>query len=150
VAYLDQAVLLDASGQIEALLSQWPALPCRLYLWDSGQRRNTTPLVQHFLTMAEQISFQNEVLQPLARANAEAIAAFLAADQAAFWDALRQISSLQLAHFQPMILPQQQAFWQEGLASDEFLVKLCGAGGGGYALVFAKKALLGSDFMLWE
>lgn len=150
VAYLDQAVLLDASGQIEALLPQPPALPFSLYLWDSGQRRNTTPLVQHFLTMAEQISFQNEVLQPLIQANAGAIEALLAADPTNFWNCLRQISTLQLAHFQPMILPQQQAFWREGLATDEFLVKLCGAGGGGYALVFSKKELLGSDFMLWD
>jgi len=37
-----------------------------------------------------------------------------------------------------MILPEFMSIWRMGLESDEFYLKLCGAGGGGFILGFAQ------------
>jgi mevalonate kinase len=35
-----------------------------------------------------------------------------------------------------MVLPEYEALWKMGLESDNFYLKLCGAGGGGFILGF--------------
>jgi mevalonate kinase len=50
---------------------------------------------------------------------------------------LADLSAQQLAHFSEMIPENIVEFWKKGLESDNFKIKLCGAGGGGFLLGFA-------------
>ncbi len=51
-------------------------------------------------------------------------------------DVIAQISQLQFEIFQPMIPDLVKPIWQKGLEEQSHFVKLCGAGGGGYFLVY--------------
>ena len=60
-----------------------------------------------------------------------AIEALLQGQQEELWQNFRKISQFQIDHLPPMVLPSITAIWQQGLASDHYLLKICGAGGGG-------------------
>jgi mevalonate kinase len=51
-------------------------------------------------------------------------------------DVIAQISQLQFEVFQPMIPEIVKPIWQKGLEEQSYFVKLCGAGGGGYFLMY--------------
>jgi len=51
---------------------------------------------------------------------------------------MHELSSLQLVLFREMIPEIFRPMWQEGLSSGEAMMKLCGAGGGGFLLGHAK------------
>ena len=42
-----------------------------------------------------------------------------------------------LNHFKPMIPAQFHDLWKQGLETNDYYLKLCGSGGGGYILGFA-------------
>jgi len=62
---------------------------------------------------------------------------------------LKQLSHVVLDHFKPMIPQQFHQLWKQGIESNDYYLKLCGSGGGGYILGFtqdivkARKALKG-------
>jgi len=43
-----------------------------------------------------------------------------------------------LNNFKPMIPEQFHALWSKGLETNEYYLKLCGSGGGGYILGFTE------------
>ncbi|MEL7252334.1 MAG: hypothetical protein AAFO03_28240, partial [Bacteroidota bacterium] len=63
-----------------------------------------------------------------------AIAALLQADEENLSTAFRKISQFQLDELPPMVLPSLHEVWRAGLNSGTYLLKICGAGGGGYCL----------------
>ena len=46
----------------------------------------------------------------------------------------KQLSKLQLQFMKPMIIDPIHDAWLNGIESDQYFLKLCGAGGGGYYL----------------
>ena len=59
----------------------------------------------------------------------------------------KELSKVVLSNFKPMIPEQFHQIWQNGIETNDYYLKLCGSGGGGYILGFtqdfekAKKAL---------
>jgi len=47
------------------------------------------------------------------------------------------LSKVVLDHFKPMIPTEFHELWREGLKTNDYYLKLCGSGGGGYILGFA-------------
>jgi mevalonate kinase len=43
-----------------------------------------------------------------------------------------------LNNFKPMIPEQFHAIWQKGIDTNDYYLKLCGSGGGGYILGFTR------------
>jgi mevalonate kinase len=115
----------------------------QVFLLDTQQARQTGPLVNWFKTqLTDNQVFANHLANHLLPAHEAMIAAWLGGDAPAFWTHLREVSAWQLAHMTPM-LPQSaaiRALWELGLtdAGQNFNVKICGAGGGGFVLGFAK------------
>jgi mevalonate kinase len=66
----------------------------------------------------------------------EAIHAKLSGQEDTFTNAIQRISSFQFENLQPMIPETLRPFWQTGLDTNQYYVKLCGSGGGGYFLLF--------------
>jgi mevalonate kinase len=102
------------------------------YLLDTGISRKTAPLVQIFKEKTEDISFDE-----LAQFNRSAISAMEVYDYKLLKKSLEQISAFQYENFKEMIPRGFKSHWQEALADEHLKVKLCGAGGGGFLLVFA-------------
>jgi mevalonate kinase len=49
----------------------------------------------------------------------------------------KKLSSVVLNNFKPMI-PEHHAIWQNGIDTNDYYLKLCGSGGGGYILGFTE------------
>jgi mevalonate kinase len=106
---------------------------------DTGRERRTGPLVQWFLEQRERPEFATMVEDRLLPVHNAVLRAWREADAAAFWPALARISAIQLAELAPMIPQNLQGLWKETLAEEKIFLKLCGAGGGGFVLGFARR-----------
>jgi mevalonate kinase len=49
---------------------------------------------------------------------------------------MKQLSAHQLIHLEKLIPDHVKRIWVKGLEDDEYYMKLCGAGGGGYMLIY--------------
>lgn len=112
----------------------------RWFLWDSQITRISAPLVALYKKKAEAPEFQ-ATLEHLTALVAEAIDCYEHLDEALMAHTMRALSQLELAAFQEMIPPAVREVWEQGLASDQFALKLCGAGGGGFFLGYRLKGL---------
>jgi mevalonate kinase len=138
-SYLAAPVLVASSQQLQTVPPPaWPSAPPLVFLLDTRLPRRTGPLVEWFLQHSRTASFgamlENEYLPTHRRM----LQAWLSADTDNYWPALQQISSLQFEYFTPMIPDTLRDLWQSSLRSDAFTLKICGAGGGGYMLGFAR------------
>jgi mevalonate kinase len=50
----------------------------------------------------------------------------------------KKLSMVVLNNFKPMIPEQFHAIWQKGIDTNDYYLKLCGSGGGGYILGFTQ------------
>jgi len=77
---------------------------------------------------------------------------FLKGDIKSLFRNTKQLSKVVLNHFKPMIPQHFHELWKNGLETNDYYLKLCGSGGGGYVLGFtedmerAQKSL--SDYKL--
>ena len=62
-------------------------------------------------------------------------------DTEALKDHFKNLSELQGDLLSDMIPPKASEFWQKGLTSGEYYTKFCGAGGGGFFLVYSPHKL---------
>ena len=69
----------------------------------------------------------------------EAIVAFLEREEAQLFACTEAISRFQLTHFREMIPAEFLPLWERSLEGDDFRMKLCGAGGGGFLLGLCRK-----------
>lgn len=145
ICYVEKALLIQ-TGQKPAIVTFADKdMPANFFLLDTGLSRKTGPLVALFLEKYEEKSFQLAVQQTLIPANEAAIEAFLSGDEAGLWQHVLTISHFQIAHFLEMIPTAYRTLWQKGLDQGDFILKLCGAGGGGFLLGLAKDAKIIAD-----
>ncbi|MCS7035030.1 MAG: mevalonate kinase [Saprospiraceae bacterium] len=131
--------LLTQQGQTRLFEQQpWQTPPPGVFLLDTGQARQTGPLVQGFLEKIRQNDFRVLLERDLLPAHEALISAWQAGQGEAAWPYLRRVSAFQLEHFQPMIPEPWRQPWAEALAAEEILLKICGAGGGGFLLLFSR------------
>jgi mevalonate kinase len=63
---------------------------------------------------------------------------FLKGDIQSLFSNTKKLSKTVLQHFKPMIPKQFHALWKNGLDTNDYYLKLCGSGGGGYILGFTE------------
>ncbi len=137
-SYLDSPLLIRHKTEVSKVHpALWESEPV-IFLLDTQIPRQTGPLVQWFLQQCEQPVFAERLQSALLPAHESMLNAWLTADAESFWKYLEQVSAFQLAHFQPMIPDQMYSLWEKSLASPDFYLKICGAGGGGFILGFAR------------
>ncbi|MBP6186053.1 MAG: hypothetical protein KA479_14015 [Saprospiraceae bacterium] len=108
-------------------------VPEGFFLVDTGLSRKTSPLVQQFRAKIEQSDFRNVLQQDLMPRVSQAITAIIGGDTSDLKVAYQAISSFQATHFKEMIPAIVQDHW----SGQDYDLKLCGAGGGGFFLGFA-------------
>ena len=104
------------------------------FVIDTGIRRQTGPWVEAFKVKAKEKAFNTRMEEVLIPASNAAIQTLLANNSSLTYQHFSTISAF---HFQelPEFIPVDfQDIWQQGLASDTFKLKICGAGGGGFIL----------------
>lgn len=153
ICYLEKALLLKGKNDAKVIdLEFSTADKTVIFLLDTKQARQTEPLVNFFLESLKQENFNKKVETELCIYNENAIEAFLNKDNERLFHYLKLISNFQLQNFPPMIPKGFEGIWEKSLEHNQFTLKLCGAGGGGFILGFTQnwektKAIL-KDFDL--
>ena len=109
-----------------------------LFLVSTGRPRRTEPLVNLFLEKRASRDFRRRCREELLPATRDCIDGFLASDREGLAAGFRAVSRFQYEHLSPMIPPLFRGLWRRGLDGGDFLLKLCGAGGGGFLLGLAR------------
>lgn len=133
-SYFDAAVVNSSSG-IRVIKDFF--IPDGFYLFDSLSKRNTNILVEKFKEKKTQNAGFRKAISTLNMLNDLAVTQFL--DGEDLTAVMQAISQLQLEWFTEMIPSNVEDVWRQGLSSDKYFMKLSGAGGGGFFLLYAKK-----------
>ena len=140
VSYLNEAVLVKSKTEIEIL--NWHEIALNFELLDSGMPRSTAKWVTLFHEKSKQAAWLTQVQNKLLPQVNKAILELRSKDHTSLYQSLSTISTLQL-ELMPEFIPdgiRQQ--WVEALTDPDCIIKLCGAGGGGYFLKFNLAAQL--------
>lgn len=121
-----------------AEMADWKTERPVVFLLDTNLPRRTGPLVEWFLERGGEEVFAKKMNAELLPAHEAMVQAWLSADGENFWPNLRRVSSFQFQNFEPMIPATARDFWKKNLDNEDFTLKICGAGGGGFMLGFAK------------
>jgi mevalonate kinase len=105
-----------------------------IFLVDTGILGKTGPLVRLFSEKCSQEDFLNQVHNMFIPANNGCIETLLNGDMKPFFNNLTELSAFQYLYLPEMIPENMKPVWQEGLNRDDFKLKLCGSGGGGFLL----------------
>jgi mevalonate kinase len=152
-SYLNKPLLIANRHEVRLFEAKpWREPPPVTFLLDTGQPRQTGPLVQWFLDKSREPDFARPLEQILLPAHEDMLDAWQTGNATAFWEALHRVSAFQLAFMLPMIPEYQRPVWDRLLTDGDISFKICGAGGGGFMLGFAKSRAIVleklSDFTL--
>jgi mevalonate kinase len=152
IIYQQQSIKLLADGSFEEV--ELKPLPggWRLFLLDTRQARQTGPIVSYFTARFDTDGdFKQKTERLWIPATDQAIDALLQQDVTGLADAFRAISQFQLDELPPMVLPAIRPAWEGGLKTGDYLLKICGAGGGGFCLGLTKDWELTQELLKdWE
>ena len=138
-SYLNRPLIIRNKTEVSvAEMAEWKENRPVVFLLDTNLPRQTGPLVQWFLEQSGDAVFSEKMNAELLPAHEATVEAWLNADDNIFWQNLRRVSRFQFGHFSPMIPTTVKDFWQNNLDNEDFTLKICGAGGGGFMLGFAK------------
>jgi len=153
-SYLSIPILINSQDNIEAtgIPSQTKSGKGAVFLLDSGITGETAPMVRIFMENMKQEGFREMLKNQFIKYTDSCVDDFLKGDIKSLFSNTKQLSKVVLNHFKPMIPKQFHELWKKGIETNEYYLKLCGSGGGGYILGFtedidiAKQSL--SDYRL--
>jgi mevalonate kinase len=146
VSFLDAPVLITEKGieKIELPKVKEPVL--KWFLVDTGKARSTADYVNHFLKKHEDKQFAKDVSDSLVPAVNHCIDLLMQSKSEKLFKAFTILSQLQM-NLMPEFIPQGlHSAWRDGLKTNNFLLKICGAGGGGFMLGICKADVDPSQF----
>ncbi len=109
-----------------------------IFLLNTGTPGKTEPLVNLFMEKCEDQGFKQLIKSNMIPLTNNCIMNLINGETQTFFENLRHLSEFLLENFKPMIPPQFEEIWKHGLESNDFYIKLCGSGGGGFLLGFTK------------
>lgn len=148
-SYLSIPILINSKDNIEpaGIPSQTKNGKGAVFLLDSGSIGETAPMVNIFMENMKQEPFRKMLKNQFMKHTDACVDDFLKGDVKSLFGNIKQLSHVVLNNFKPMIPPKFHKIWKQGIDSNEYYLKLCGSGGGGYILGFtedieqAKRAL---------
>jgi mevalonate kinase len=109
-----------------------------VFLLNSGMPGETQPMVEIFMDKLKEEGFRSMLKNQFVKYNDACIKAFVEGDTKPLFSNLKKLSKLVLENFEPMIPQGFHDLWKEGLESEEYFLKLCGSGGGGFVMGFTR------------
>ncbi len=109
-----------------------------VFLLDSGIVGETAPMVSIFMENMKQEGFRNMLKNQFVKYTDACVDDFLKGDVKSLFSNIKQLSHVVLDNFKPMIPKQFHSLWQKGIETNDYYLKLCGSGGGGYILGFTQ------------
>ncbi|WP_104735477.1 mevalonate kinase family protein [Hanstruepera ponticola] len=139
-SYLSIPILINSKDNIEAtgIPSQKVDGKGAVFLLDSGVVGETAPMVSIFMENMKQEGFRSMLKDQFIKHTDACVDDFLKGDVKSLFKNTKQLSKVVLNHFKPMIPKQFHDLWKKGLETNDYYLKLCGSGGGGYILGFTE------------
>jgi mevalonate kinase len=148
-SYLSIPILINSKDNIEAtgIPSQSTEGKGAVFLIDSGIVGETAPMVNIFMENLKDQGFRTMLKNQFVKYTDLCVENFLGGDKKSLFSNTKKLSTVVLNNFKPMIPEEFHGVWQRGIETNDYYLKLCGSGGGGYILGFtedlekAKKSL---------
>lgn len=139
-SYLSIPILINSKDNIEATGIPTQSLDGKgaVFLIDSGIVGETAPMVNIFMENLKDLGFRNMLKTQFVKYTDSCVENFLGGDMKSLFANTKKLSKVVLSHFKPMIPEEFHAIWQKGIDTNDYYLKLCGSGGGGYILGFTE------------
>ena len=139
-SYLSLPILINSKDNIEAtgIPSQKAEGKGAVFLIDSGIVGETAPMVSLFMESMKNEGFRSMLKDQFIKHTDACVDDFLKGDMKSLFKNTKQLSKVVLNNFKPMIPTQFHELWKKGIDTNDYYLKLCGSGGGGYILGFTE------------
>jgi mevalonate kinase len=139
-SYLSIPILINSKDNIEAtgIPTQATNGKGAVFLLDSGIVGETAPMVNIFMEKLKDQGFRTMLKSQFIKHTDACVENFLGGDLKSLLSNTKKLSKVVLSNFKPMIPEQFHGIWQNGIDSNDYYLKLCGSGGGGYILGFTE------------
>jgi len=139
-SYLSIPILINSKDNIEATGIPTQSFDGKgaVFLIDSGIIGETAPMVNIFMENLKDQGFRNMLKTQFVKYTDSCVENFLGGDMKSLFTNTKKLSKVVLNHFKPMIPEQFHSIWQKGIDTNDYYLKLCGSGGGGYILGFTQ------------
>lgn len=139
-SYLSLPILIHSKDQIETT-----GIPLQssngkgaVFLIDSGESSETAPMVDIFFKSMKNTNYNRVIREDFIRITDSCVDNFLAGNFKSLFFDIKNLSKVVLENFKPMIPQNFHKIWAKGIESNDYFLKLCGSGGGGYILGFSQ------------
>ncbi len=138
-SYLSLPILINSKTHIEpAGIPSQKEGKGAVFLLDSEQIGETAPMVNIFMDKMKNEGFRKMIDEEFAKYTDACIDDFLHGNVKSLFGNVKHLSKLVLKNFKPMIPTAFHKVWEQGITSNDYYLKLCGSGGGGYMLGFTE------------
>ena len=150
-SYLSLPILINSQDNVEStsIPSQNLQGTGAVFLLDSGITGETAPMVEIFMEKLKNEGFRKMLKEQFIKHTDACVEDFISGNIKSLFSNLKELSHVVFDHFKPMIPKEFHQLWRQGIETNEYYLKLCGSGGGGYILGFtqdiekARRALKG-------
>lgn len=139
-SYLSLPILINSKDNIEftSIPSQNAEGKGAVFLLDSGIVGETAPMVQIFMEQMKNDGFRKMLKNQFIKHTDACVEDFVNGNIQSLFGNLKQLSHVVLDNFKPMIPAKFHELWKNGIDTNDYYLKLCGSGGGGYILGFTE------------
>lgn len=139
-SYLSIPILINSKDNIEATGIPTQSFDGKgaVFLLDSGIVGETAPMVNIFMESLKDQGFRTMLKSQFVKYTDACVENFLGGDIKSLFTNTKKLSKVVLSHFKPMIPEEFHGIWQKGIETNDYYLKLCGSGGGGYILGFTQ------------
>lgn len=139
-SYLSLPILINSKENIEAtgIPTQSSDGQGAVFLLDSGITGETAPMVSIFMENMKNDGFRKMLKNQFIKHTDACVEDFLKGDVKSLFKNTKQLSKVVFNNFKPMIPAQFHELWKKGIDTNDYYLKLCGSGGGGYMLGFTQ------------
>ncbi len=139
-SYLSIPILINSKDNIEATGIPTQSFDGKgaVFLLDSGMVGETAPMVNIFMENLKDKGFRAMLKNQFVKYTDACVENFLGGDMKSLFSNTKKLSKVVLNNFKPMIPEAFHGIWQQGIDTNDYYLKLCGSGGGGYILGFTE------------
>lgn len=138
-SYLSLPILINSKDNVEpAGIPSQKEGKGAVFLLDSELIGETEPMVNIFMNKMKNEGFRKMISNEFATTTDACIDDFLRGNVKSLFGNVKSLSKLVLKNFKPMIPDAFHKVWENGIKTNDYYLKLCGSGGGGYILGFTE------------
>lgn len=138
-SYLSLPILINSKDHVEpAGIPSQKEGKGAVFLLDSEQVGETEPMVNIFMNKMKNEGFRKMISEEFSATTDACIDDFLQGNVKSLFGNVKSLSKIVLTNFKPMIPDAFHKVWEKGLSTNDYYLKLCGSGGGGYILGFTE------------